>query len=339
MHTIWCVGLTSILLAYYELQVPSEAPFQLKPSPGKGWGVFATRKIKQGEVILTERPLFTIRQSIEKITEKDLLMAALQLEPHEKEQFLLLRDNGNASSPFLSMGHAFHENSWLVSENPQIRGLCLLHSRFNHSCIPNSKVPLHSGEMVTSFATRDIAPGEELTICYYAELKGMTRQERHKDLEFICDCKACQPGSLFQQLSDMRRTLIRGLNFLTIGVDPIGDRLESSPIIFNQKLRKEVQEFGIPLSVKLIYELLTMYLLEEEGLMDAFVVERCNPAILHTSTLFKTESNARIARLAVAQETWLEKLRVALRLDGREDAGDRLSVMALRRQHGLSVNP
>jgi hypothetical protein len=135
----------------------------------------------------------------------------------------------------------------------------------------------------------------------------------------------------------MRRTLIRGLSFLTIGVDPIGDRLESaSPIIFNSKLRKEAQEFGIPLSVKLIYELLTMYLMEEEGLMDDFVAERCNPAILRTSTLFKTESNARIARLAVAQETWLEKLRVALRLDGLEDAGDRLSI---RQQHGLYVNP
>jgi hypothetical protein len=321
--------------------VPSDAPFQLKPSFGKGWGVFATRKIKRGGVILREKPLFTIRKSVEEITETDLWMAILQLEPHEEEQFLLLRENENTFSPFLHIGHAFHEDSWLVSENPQIPGPCLLHSLFNHSCIPNSKVPgSHSGEVVTSLAIRDIALGEELTFSYYAELTGMTRQERHKELEFICDCKACQPGSLFQRLSDMRRTLIRGLNFLTTGLDPIGQRLQSAyPIIFDPKLRKEAEGFRIPLSARLIYELLTMYLLEEERLMDDFVVERFNPAILHISTLFKTESNARIARLAVAQETWLEKLCVAFGLYGRRDAADHLSAMALRRKHGLSVNP
>ncbi|KAN0069168.1 hypothetical protein V8E54_012797 [Elaphomyces granulatus] len=55
--------------------------------------------------------------------------------------------------------------------------------------------------------------------------------ERLHKLEIICDCKACIPGSLFQQLGDMRRTLIRGLNFLPAGADPIGQRLKStSPI-------------------------------------------------------------------------------------------------------------
>ncbi|OXV07581.1 hypothetical protein Egran_04656 [Elaphomyces granulatus] len=49
-------------------------------------------------------------------------MAFLQLKPHEGEQFQLLRDNGNASSPFSRMSHAFAENSWLISENPQSHG-------------------------------------------------------------------------------------------------------------------------------------------------------------------------------------------------------------------------
>jgi hypothetical protein len=49
--------------------------------------------------------------------------------------------------------------------------------------------------------------------------------------------KACIPGSLFHQLGDMRRTLIRGLNFLPTGADPIGQRLKStSPIIFAELL-------------------------------------------------------------------------------------------------------
>jgi hypothetical protein len=61
--------------------------------------------------------------------------------------------------------------------------------------------------------------------------------ERLHKLEIICGCKACIPGSLFQQLGDMRRTLIRGLNFLPTGADPIGQRLKStSPIIFAELL-------------------------------------------------------------------------------------------------------
>ena len=316
--------------------MPPNAPFELKPSPGKGWGVFATRKIEQGDVILRERPLFTIQKSAEEVTEEDLWMAFLQLKPDEGKQFQLLRDNGNASSPFSRMTHAFAENSWLISGNPQIHGLYLLHSRFNHSCIPNSKVPSHSGE-ITSFAVRDIAPGEEITFCYYTELKCMTMDERHKDLEFVCNCKACLPGSAFQQLSDMRRTLMRGLNFFQTGTDPIGERLKStSPII--PELRKEAEEFYTPLSARFIYNVLNLYLMEEEGLMDDFVFERCNPAVLKLSTLFRTESNDKIARLAVAQETWLEKLFVAFRLYGRADAADHLSAIGMRMSHGLPIS-
>jgi hypothetical protein len=125
----------------------------------------------------------------------------------------------------------------------------------------------------------------------------MTRDERHKDLEFICDCKACLPG-LFQKLSDMQRTLIRGLNFFLTGTDPIGARLKStSPIIFDPELRKEAEEFYTPLSARFLYNVLMMYLLEVEGLMDHFVFEGCNPTILKLSTLFRTESNDKIAMI------------------------------------------
>ena len=40
---------------------PSCPPFILRGSPGKGMGLFATRKIKMGQVILEEYPLVTVR--------------------------------------------------------------------------------------------------------------------------------------------------------------------------------------------------------------------------------------------------------------------------------------
>jgi len=78
-----------------------------------------------------------------------------------------------------------------------------------------------------------------------------------------------------------------------------------------------------------------MSLLEEEGLLDDFTVEILDPGILQMTTLFKAESNARIARLAMTQETWLEKFCMAFRLYGRRDVADHTIAVQLRMQHGL----
>ena len=302
--------------------MPNDAPFELKPSPGKGWGAFATRQIERGAMILREKPLFVIRKPHEEITEEDVWAAFVQLAPSEKQLFLYLCDN--ASRPFTRLTEALAENSFTISNSgPPAHGLFLLQSRFNHSCIPNSKIPSTGGEINARFATRDIVAGEEITSCYNTDFDGRTRHERHQALRFSCDCKACRIGTPFQKLSDMRRTLIRGLHYLTLGSDLNGQRQGSaSPIIFDSKLKKAAEDFSIFLSARLIYNLLFMALLEEEGLMDDFTVERYNPMILQVVAWFRTESNARIARLAMAQETWLEKFCMAFRLYGQGDVAD-----------------
>src|SRR5947207_818289 len=58
----------------------------------------------------------------------------------------------------------------------------LLHSRFNHSCIPNSKVPDISGEIIAMFATRDIVAGEEITFCYNSDFECRAKHARHQEL-------------------------------------------------------------------------------------------------------------------------------------------------------------
>ncbi len=322
------------LLAYHSLQVPSDAPFELRPSLGKGWGAFATRRIERGTLILREKPLFVIRKPHEEITEADVWTRFQQLAPREKQQFLCIRDN--ASGHFARMESAFAENSFAISNSPEAHGLFLLHSRFNHSCIPNTKVPNSSKGIIASYATRDIVASEEITICYNNDFECRTRPDRHQSLRFVCDCKACLTGTPFQQLSDLRRTLIRGLQYLTLGVDINGQRQSStSPIIVDFELKKAAENLSIPLSARLIYNLLIIYLLEEEGLLDDFMVERLLPGTSIISALFKTESNARISRLAMAQETWLEKFCVACELYGRKDVADHEHAMILRTLHGL----
>ncbi|KAI1648250.1 SET domain-containing protein [Daldinia loculata] len=319
---------------YRRLQIPKDAPFELRPSsPGKGWGAFATRLIKQGDPVLIERPLFVIPKPSQYITDGDVFAAFQRLTPTAKQQFLLLRDN--AGGPFESLNEALAENSLAMSANSG-HGLFLLHSRFNHSCVPNAKIPETSGEIITMFAIRDIMAGEEITFCYKNDFECRTRRERHEALRFVCDCKACLLGTPFQQLSDIRRKFVRGLRYLTLGFDIDGKRQNSSsPIIADRKLKEAAENLSIPHCNRLIYQLLVSFLLEEEGLLDYLTRERLEPSMVIMPSLFETESNARIARIAMAEQTWLGKVQMAFRLYGRADAADELLSKAFRTLRGI----
>lgn len=280
-------------------------------------------------MILKEWPLFIIQKPHEEITEVDVRKCFVQLGPGEKQQFMSIRDN--ASTTFMLMQHTFAENSFLLTGSPPTHGMFLLHSRFNHSCLPNAKVPEASGETIAIFATRDIVAGEEITFCYNTDFECRTKNERHRALRFVCDCKACLTGTLFQELSDLRRRLLRGLQYLTHGVDLDGKRQGSvSPIIVDTELRQAAENFSIPLSVRLVLWLLSMVLLEEEGLLDYLMIERLNPSILRMAGWFRTESNARVAKQAIAQDTWLGKFGMACRIYGLRDVADHEVAVILR---------
>ncbi|KAL2829914.1 hypothetical protein BJY01DRAFT_254820 [Aspergillus pseudoustus] len=323
---------------YSTLHLPPTAPFKLQPSPGKGWGAFATRHISKGSVILTEKPLFTVPKPHEQITEDDLQLAFQRLSLPQKYQFLSLRNN--ASTPFTSMTDAFAENSFGRSTDagPATLGLFVLHSRLNHSCLPNTKIPkTDPTQGITSVAMKDIASGEEITFCYESDFECRVRRERHAILRFECDCKACELGTALHRASEIRRVLVRGLQYLTLGVDIDGERHSSyCPIILDRDLKMTAEEMRIPLSSRLIYQLLTMVLLEEEGLLDGHMIDRLTPGLEVVYSLFSLESNVRIVTLATLQKTWVRKFCAAMRLWGRADPGDHAAQELFRAARGLS---
>ena len=281
---------------------------------------------------MREKALFVIRKPHSQIAEEDIREAFQQLPPQKKQQFLLLRDN--ASTPFTSLIAAMAENTFnLATPDGTIgehlrtpaHGLFLLHSRFNHSCLPNSNIPtIHEGEVIARFATRDIEAGEEITFCYESHLKSQTRRERHQTLGFTCTCRACVPGTPFQQLSDMRRRFIRALEYLNSGVDSHGEGLQrsASSLIIDPELRLAAETSNMPHSSRFIYTVMSVFLQEEEGLLDDYAVKRVSPDIHQLAGFFQTKENAAIAKLAMAQDTWFERLDIAFRLYGRRDAAD-----------------
>ena len=296
--------------AYHSIQVPNDAPFRLGVSPGKGWGVFATRKVLKGKKILQEKPLFVIRKPHWMIEERDVFAAYCALSKKEKAQFLTVRDNGDGIFP--TMERAFAENSFTIPAQPgKAHGFFLLHSRFNHSCLPNCKIPddVQPDDCIISYATCDIEPGAEILFCYESDFGCRTRNDRHRILRFECTCQACDKTSHFHVLSDMRRLLMRGLNYLNSGSD-IDDPLHGSrtrPIIADAGLRKAAETYSISLSSRFIYNVLMMALSEQEGLLDEFLENRMLPGIAQVVQSFRTESNRETVLMALKQNNWTER--------------------------------
>jgi len=100
----------------------------------------------------------------------------------------------------------------------------------------------------------------------------------------------------------MRRRFNRGLHYLTYGVDFLDGQRQSfgSPFIIDTQLKQAAETFSTPLLSRLIYILLRVALLEDERLLDDFMVKEVSPGIWNIASLFWTEENAVIAKLAMA---------------------------------------
>ncbi|KAJ5306616.1 hypothetical protein N7508_005631 [Penicillium antarcticum] len=113
------------------------------------------------------------------------------------------------SFDFMVSENLFYIRQSLVSES-SVFALYPTNSRFNHSCAPNTNASDNVDDTKEMFATNDIDSGEEshplLTIY-------MTRSERNESLQsrrFTCECRVCHLEAPLQELSDLRRRLIRG---------------------------------------------------------------------------------------------------------------------------------
>lgn len=322
--------------AYRSLPLPSNAPFKLGPSPGRNWGAFATMNISVGTRVLSEKPLFVIHKPHEFITEHDVRDALQKLTINDRKQFKQIQLE-SGTPPFV-LQDTFAENCFCLPKAGHAYGLFPLMSRFNHSCVPNAKIPkTHMGqETISIYAVRDIKAGEEITFCYNPDFEGRRTVQRHMALRFKCDCVACLPGTRFHQLSELRRNLIRGLLFLTRGADPpTMEDMQSSPIITDLKMRREAAEFAIPLTSRFVYGLLTMCLLEDEGLLDHLMRGRIEAVIASQVKWFDTPENKRLAEAAMKTQSVRRRLEIALPMWGKPDIADKVLPDVLRTLMGV----
>jgi len=226
----------------------NDRKFVIRAIPDKGLGVIATDPIDEGEVIISEAPLFT--QALAR--NADTIAASLaQKSTDEKRQYLSLA-NCHKTNRFNPLHGIFETNALPCGDNmPSLgtiaskAGIFLQCSRFNSSCTPN----VHNwwneeAGVLVMRALKPIAQGEELCICYCNEWRPRSiRQKAFKaKFGFTCTCANCSLDGESLINSDHRRTQ---LGFL---YDEI-EKCASDPVLGVKKVK------------------LALNLLREEGLV------------------------------------------------------------------------
>jgi hypothetical protein len=177
---------------------------EVRPSPNKGLGIFATQFIAQGSPILLEAPLVSIPMP-SKITSQgfritdmvsDITSAFGSLPLSDQNIFLSLHDHRFPSEQDQShLLTIFRSNAFNI-EDDRI-GLFPKLARINHSCRPNAGNGWsEKTQKRVIYAMRDIGEGEEITVSYIPLLKPTSeRQARLAQYGFLCDCAACKDES------------------------------------------------------------------------------------------------------------------------------------------------
>ena len=207
--------------------------FQVSPSPRTGGvGLFATRMISRGALILSEAPLFTLPA---KRTNSTVMSALSQRTREEQRDFFALwnafktaRKGRRALLPALGIfetnalpcgsgaGSEKEETGWKAGPCGPSEGVFLQASRLNHSCRPNV-CRWWDAEMqeMRIRALRDIDQDEELVMSYVGVDILKARAERLAEIEealwFVCTCEACMLEGEECLESDRKRAAVRRL--------------------------------------------------------------------------------------------------------------------------------
>lgn len=172
----------------------------MRPSPGRGLGIFAAREIPRGTRIIDEAPLFTLDPgglvqghgfAFDGIAEA-VDRAFASLNATARAAYLSCpehRDPGGGDAAYSREALIFRTNGFTMAGG--VVGIFPRIAKLNHSCRPNA-VSVSVGGRRVIWAGRDVAAGEEVTITY-APLTQDTgaRRARLAQWGFRCDCQAC----------------------------------------------------------------------------------------------------------------------------------------------------
>ncbi|KAL1726159.1 hypothetical protein EV714DRAFT_287407 [Schizophyllum commune] len=214
------------------LTQPASPAHRISPAGKKGLGMFATRALSAGDLILAERPLmvralgpppYTGPQMglfrnppslVSRVVEMEFQIEVMvqRMAPKNRNAFLALTNSPDLSGCGNLVGRMYTNGrdvlqgftfSGMPGGSATYTGLFDKLSRVNHSCTPNAVFTWDSLSFSGSLrAIRDIQPDEEITITYCnPSLSTAERAAALAPYNIKCDCPACKDGSA----SDARR--------------------------------------------------------------------------------------------------------------------------------------
>lgn len=197
--------------------------WKIRPASGEaGLGMFASRPIKAGELLISERPAYLARQKLWRFvdqTDKNGLFhrnALSHLSSTSAQGIMCLKDSYGPEKEFDKVPGILNTNYLTVdisdiTHNTTDNYIAIfpILSRANHSCSPSAHFFFDSHTWCGEFrAIRDIGEGDELTIWYVDVLESRDRRREllKEQYFFDCTCEACELSSPeLRNESDERR--------------------------------------------------------------------------------------------------------------------------------------
>ncbi|KAK5728681.1 hypothetical protein LTR15_001820 [Elasticomyces elasticus] len=211
--------------------------FEIRAVGNRGVGVFATRTIPAGTLIVKEKPIITFSKNSFKITGEEVELGYADLSASSKSRFDALRT-------IIDMPNRSHDKVFSTPEidltNPRVLNRLRVNSnacsddggcgvydttcRFNHACKPNATRLGTGRKSMECWSISKIQAGQEITVCYHDAVFSLTATERQQEMplwgyRWKCECDLCTGPADELRVSDMRRKLIRHLHILFNGAD------------------------------------------------------------------------------------------------------------------------
>jgi len=183
----------------------------VRPVPGKGLGLVATRNINQGEVILSEDPLLFINNDDNEIL-KSLNSQFENLSAENKKKVICLCDPDPEGEEDQKIRRIFTVNR-IQANHANGSALYPTIPRINHSCSPSVVWSWKNGNTRRKEvrALHSIKEGEELCSNYIddVETNYNTKDARQACLakwNFVCSCPVCSlPEDKLRENDAVRR--------------------------------------------------------------------------------------------------------------------------------------
>lgn len=200
-----------------ELSVPAghaAAVVAFEELPGKGLGVLARLAVKAGGLLLQESP--ALRGRVGDAPDRQQFRAL----PAERQRAVweLCDVYAEASGEEKTLEGIMATNALPRGPGSDDGVLCILASRCNHSCSPNSEYLWNEEAGCEEVrAVKDLAPGEEVCVNYFGDLVRQPRSVRQAHLRdgWRFDCR-CPPCLAADPASDERRSRLVRLGELIL---------------------------------------------------------------------------------------------------------------------------